>query len=134
MLAGLSFQVFTLVLFIVLCAEYAYRVHTTTRPLESSHEGLRASKKFRGFLVALATATVLILIRSIYRVIEMAQGWEGELIKNQTLFFILEGVMVGLAVLVLNVFHPGQCFRDGFADRFGGGKTGGYDSEMSETK
>jgi len=47
----------------------------------------------------------------------MAQGWEGALIKDQTLFFVLEGVMVIAAVIVLNVFHPGWCFREAYADR-----------------
>jgi hypothetical protein len=57
-------------------------------------------------------------------VIEMAQGWHGQLSKNQTLFFILEGVMVGLAVLVLNAFHPGWCFSIGYAERNNGGEKG----------
>lgn len=33
------------------------------------------------------------------------------MIKNQGLFIGLEGVMVIVACLVLNVFHPGVCFR-----------------------
>ncbi|RPA97967.1 RTA1-domain-containing protein [Choiromyces venosus 120613-1] len=117
MLAGLGFQVFTLVLFICLCAEYAYRVKTSTQEFDATHAKLRASRKFRAFLIALSLSTILILIRSIYRVIEMAQGWSGALIKNQTLFFVLEGIMVILAVLVLNVFHPGFCFREAYAKR-----------------
>jgi hypothetical protein len=114
MLVGLAFQVFTLALFILLCAEYAFRVTRTLDTLNPIHAKLRASKKFRGFLCALASSTVFILIRSIFRVIELAQGWSGELMGNQTLFFVLEGVMVTLAVLVLNVFHPGWCFREGY--------------------
>jgi hypothetical protein len=117
MLAGLGFQVFTLVLFMLLCAEYAYRVKNTTQSFDVTHAKLRSSKKFRGFLAALSLATILIFIRSIYRVIEMAQGWDGELTKNETLFFVLEGVMVVIAVLVLNVFHPGWCFREAYSDR-----------------
>ncbi|KAG0136693.1 RTA1 like protein-domain-containing protein [Tuber indicum] len=113
MLAGLGFQVFTLVLFMLLCAEYAYRVKNTTQSFDVTHAKLRSSKKFRGFLAALSLATILIFIRSIYRVIEMAQGWDGELTKNETLFFVLEGVMVVIAVLVLNGGILGQVgFRE----------------------
>lgn len=115
MLAGLSFQVFTLSLFIILCAEYAYRVVRSQNELNETHAKLRASKKFRAFLGALTLSTICIMIRSVYRVIEMAQGFEGSLIKNETLFFILEGVMVTLAVLVFNLLHPGWCFRESYA-------------------
>lgn len=114
MLAGLSFQVFTLAMFMLLTAEYALRVTRNKDALNSTHAKLRASKKFRGFLCALALSTVLIMIRSIYRVIELAQGWNGQLIGDQTLFFVLEGIMVILAVLILNVFHPGWTFREGY--------------------
>lgn len=33
---------------------------------------------------------------------------------DETLFFILEGVMVVCAVGALNVFHPGWCFGEGY--------------------
>jgi len=129
MLAGLGFQVFTLVLFMLLCAEYAYRVKTTTQNFDTTHAKLRSSRKFRAFLIALSLSTILILIRSIYRVVEMAQGWEGDLIKDQTLFFVLEGVMVIAAVIVLNVFHPGWCFREAYADRLEAEKSQDFASE-----
>lgn len=59
----------------------------------------------------------------------MAEGWDGALIKNQTLFFVLEGVMVIIAVLVLNAFHPGWCFREAYADRLEAEKNQDYASE-----
>lgn len=95
MLVGLSFQVVTLVLFMLLCAEYGWRVVQRLRSgvqLDPTHAKLRQSKRFKAFLCALAISTTCILIRSIFRVVEMAQGWEGQLAADETLFFILEGV------------------------------------------
>jgi len=117
MLVGLSFQVVTLILFMLLCAEYGWRVVQRLRSgaqLDPTHAKLRQSKRFKAFLCALAISTTCILIRSIFRVVEMAQGWEGQLAADQTLFFILEGVMVAVAVGILNVFHPGYCFADAY--------------------
>lgn len=71
---------------------------------------LRGSTAFKGFLAALALATICIFWRSVYRVAELAQGWDGALIKKQNLFIAFEGVMVIVAVLALNVFHPAICF------------------------
>lgn len=117
MVAGLAFQVFTIALFMFLCAEYAYRVATSGRKLDPIYEHLRGSWKFKGFLVMIGFATVCIQIRSIYRLIELSQGWKGKLIRNETYFFVLEGIMVILAVLSMNLFHPGDCLKDAYNAR-----------------
>jgi hypothetical protein len=118
MVAGLALQVATLLVFMALCADFAVRTMYTARTnpgaSDPRHATLRASRKFRGFLVALCVATVCIFIRSVYRVGELAEGWQGALIRRQDLFIALEGVMVIVAVLALNAFHPGWCFREGY--------------------
>ena len=119
MVAGLAFQVFTLLIFMILCADFAIKTLRRMRTmgeqaLDPTHAKLRQSWSFKTFLAALALATVCIFIRSVYRVAELSEGWEGALIKNQNLFIGLEGVMVVIAVLALNAFHPGLCFREGY--------------------
>lgn len=120
MVAGLAFQVLTLAVFICLCADFAIKTVRRMQAmgdaaLDPAHAKMRGSIVFRSFLLALSFATLCIFIRSIYRVAELAEGWEGALIKNQNLFIGLEGVMVIAAVLALNVFHPGFCFHSGDA-------------------
>ncbi|KAL9586860.1 MAG: hypothetical protein Q9212_000604 [Teloschistes hypoglaucus] len=119
MVTGLAFQVFTLLVFMILCTDFAVRTFKRMNrmgegALDPTHKSLRGSMKFRLFLVVLALSTICIFIRSVFRVVELGEGWNGALIKNQTLFIILEGVMVIIAVLVLNLFHPGLCFREGY--------------------
>lgn len=87
--------------------------------LDPKFPALRTSMKFRGFLAALTIATICIFVRSVYRVAELSEGWTGYLIKQQGLFIGLEGVMVLVAVIVLNIFHPAFCFMDG-VDGLGG--------------
>lgn len=64
---------------------------------------------------ALATSTLFIFVRCIYRTTEMAQGFEGPLSKNQITFMIFESVLIVLAGGVLLVFHPG--FSEDFAKK-----------------
>ena len=129
MLAGVAFQVFTLSLFISMCAEFAFRVWRAREDhLDARFAVVRRSSRFKVFLALLAASTVFILIRSIFRLIEMAQGWSGALAQNQTLFFVLEGVMVLLAVMVLNVWHPGMAMREAYHDAKAGKEVG--DVEM----
>jgi RTA1 like protein len=89
MVAGLSFQVASMSFFIILALEYAWRV----RRFEKDTPRLPVSKtKLALFVGFFSLAVICIFIRCIYRVIELSEGWEGELIKNETIFIVLEGV------------------------------------------
>lgn len=59
---------------------------------------------------ALWIATILILVRSIYRVIELQGGFKGAVASNEAAFMIFEGPMIILAVFFLTIFHPGPAF------------------------
>ena len=122
MVAGLAFQVVTLLMFQLLCLDFLIKTVRRMRTmgdaaLDPKHAALRGSAKFRAFLVALALATFCIFIRSIYRVAELSEGWTGALIRNQHLFVGFEGAMVVVAVLILNALHPGYCFREGYVQK-----------------
>lgn len=118
MIAGLSVQVFTLLVFILLALDFAIRTKRrvsqlgTTGALDPRHVKLRESWVFKGFLVALSFSTLCIFTRCVYRVAELSEGWDGHLIKTQKYFIGLEGVVVVLAALALNIFHPGFCFQE----------------------
>ena len=58
----------------------------------------------------LAVSTVLIFIRSIYRVVELQGGFSGKIANNQASFMILEGPMILIAVIALTSYHPGRVF------------------------
>jgi len=52
-------------------------------------------------------SVVLIVIRSIYRTIELLQGWTGYLITTERYFIVLDGAMMVGAVGVFNIARPG---------------------------
>lgn len=119
MIAGLSFQVLTLLLFILATADFALRVRRRSRSLgaaaldqSAAAVATRRSMRFRGLLAALALATVCIFWRSVYRVAELSGGWDGPLMGDQGMFIGFEGVLIVVACLGLNVFHPSFCFRE----------------------
>ncbi len=125
LIAGLAFQVATMLAFIILAVDFAFRTWRRTarlgsdQALDPKHAVLRSSWKFKGFLVALSLSTLFIFIRSVYRVAELSEGWDGELIRTQSYFIVLESITVVLAVLVLNAFNPAVCFREGYEGRSG---------------
>jgi len=120
MLAGLAMQVFTLLIFMILAMDFALttwrriRAMGKTEALDPRHAKLRNSFKFKAFIFALTFATLCIFTRSVYRVAELSEGWEGHLIKTQKYFIGLEGAIVAAGVLALNAFHPGFCFGEAY--------------------
>jgi hypothetical protein len=126
MIAGLAFQVFTLLAFMILSAEFAWRTLSRYRKLGSSAldqdattRRIRGSWMFKGFIAALILSTVCIFWRSVFRVAELSRGWDGPIMKRQDLFIGFEGVMVVVACVVLNFFHPALCFKE-MLDNAGG--------------
>jgi hypothetical protein len=127
-LAGLAFQVFTLVAFAALCFDYFFR----SRAVWMS---VRWPRAFLVFCTFLAAATVLITIRCCYRVYELSEGYSrtSDALRDQPLFIGLESVwvfipteppahdheadiflrMVILAAYCLVVAHPGFVFKTG---------------------
>jgi hypothetical protein len=60
--------------------------------------------------VGLTVATLAIFVRSIFRVAELREGFNGPLANDEVTFMILEGAMMVIATLCLTVLHPGYCF------------------------
>ncbi|KAG9050034.1 hypothetical protein FS837_008014 [Tulasnella sp. UAMH 9824] len=67
----------------------------------------RVTRNIGLMLLGLVIATVFIYVRSIYRTIELLDGWNGPIITNETLFNVLDGMQILLAMVTLNVLHPG---------------------------
>ncbi|KAG0650416.1 Efflux pump himE [Hyphodiscus hymeniophilus] len=121
MVGGLAFQVISLLLFIVLAVEYASKVRRDRRrgklnESENMASNGKSEPAFKRFLFALSLATIFILIRSCFRVAELAKGFSSKLANQEVPFMILEGAMIVLATLLLTAFHPGPAFGTNWTD------------------
>jgi len=119
MIGGLSFQAVTLLVFLVLSADFAIRTIKRVKQHgdQAMNEDLlsrrmRRSKKFQAMLFSLAASAILIFMRSIYRVAELAEGWKGHLMTNERFVIWLEAIPVAIAGLFLCIFHPCNCMND----------------------
>lgn len=84
-LCGLALQVFTLLVFLLVSSDYLIRFRRSAqRPIVKPHLKL--------FLAFLAAAIILILIRCIYRIGELSEGYSGALFHNEPVFYGLESV------------------------------------------
>ncbi|CCM06794.1 uncharacterized protein FIBRA_09094 [Fibroporia radiculosa] len=109
MLGGIAFQMFSITVYMLLAMEFVSRfLHD--RPVRIAAEGPRTGldTKARLMFAGLALSSLCIYVRSVYRTIELADGWTGYIIETQRYFDWLDGGMVALAMFAINVFHPGR--------------------------
>ncbi|KAG8911307.1 hypothetical protein FRC00_006733 [Tulasnella sp. 408] len=139
MVAGIIIQMAAITIYCIVQGDYLWRV-ITDRPVrrrsnpsggvtpQSDVEGAsntvtlekqavsgraRLTPNIKSMLLGLVIATVFIYIRSIYRTIELLDGWDGAVYVNQKLFNSLDGMPIFVAMFVLNVFHPGRFIATG---------------------
>lgn len=121
MVGGVIVQMAVMVLYSILLAEIVYRFlakrpvkpfrFRKTQPpshINDSDLAPGSIRKGKILIAAMVFSTVLIFIRSVYRTIELLDGWDGPIISNEALFVGLDALMVFLAVAVFNVVHPGN--------------------------
>ncbi|KAF7537719.1 hypothetical protein G7Z17_g12794 [Cylindrodendrum hubeiense] len=100
-LAGLIFQVITLVVFAALFADYVFKASRSP----SYH---RLNKGMMIFLGLLFASTIIILTRCTYRIVELGKGYFSAIFRDEGLFIGLESVPMCIAVVLLNAGHPGM--------------------------
>ncbi|KAG5989357.1 hypothetical protein E4U43_004520 [Claviceps pusilla] len=120
-MAGLALQVIVLTAFAACFADYMIRY-------VRSDGARKFDWRLRSFFGGLVTATLLILARCAYRVAELKDGYDGDLIHEEAPFIVLEGVLIVLAAVALCFGHPGLVFGweeavkgSGFWSEEGGG-------------
>lgn len=110
LVAGLAFQVASLFAFLVFCSVFLWKAWRNKNRLSPEFAELYSSSRFKIFLAALALATICIFTRSVFRSVELSEGFSGHLANNEVSFMVLDGVMVLVACICLTALHPGMSF------------------------
>ncbi|GME70150.1 hypothetical protein B5S31_g4718 [[Candida] boidinii] len=116
MVAGLAIQVFSMTVFLFFWFDFLYSLRTARKHgserevFEERYYEIRHNKLFVPFLYFYTAATFFVYIRSAYRVAELSEGWTGYLITNEVYVFVLDGMMIALATVLLTIIHPGIAF------------------------
>jgi hypothetical protein len=100
MVAGVIFQLASITVFVFCATKFLRRVKKMG-VLQT------ASLSFITLMGAMVVSVLCIYVRSIYRTIELLQGWRGYLITHELYFTVLDGVMMVVAGAVFNIFNPG---------------------------
>ncbi|GMG26162.1 unnamed protein product [Ambrosiozyma monospora] len=112
MVVGLAFQVAAMSLFQYFWYDFLYHCYREYKLNHGSgfnpdYQHVRDGKYFIHFLVVICVAVLLVFIRSIYRLIELIEGFTGTLASVEIYFMLLEALMIVVAVTLLTIAYPG---------------------------
>ncbi|KAI0164311.1 RTA1 like protein-domain-containing protein [Hypoxylon sp. FL1284] len=105
---GIAIQLVALAIFIGHAMLLAITIRVRIHRLETKFDWIYNSVSFKAFLLAFSFATILLTIRTAFRIIAIAEGYESSIAQSETLLLVLDGLMVLLAILALLVFFPGR--------------------------
>ncbi|KAL2813838.1 RTA1 like protein-domain-containing protein [Aspergillus granulosus] len=121
MIAGLAFQVAALTLFIYLGSEFAIRLRRRGTKRTGSTDcdnrkddnfiTIRQKRRWKVWIFTIALSTLLVYIRSIFRVVELNGGYDSELANDEAAFMVLEGAMISIMCICMTVLHPGVALQ-----------------------
>ncbi|MCJ1471062.1 hypothetical protein MMC07_009710, partial [Pseudocyphellaria aurata] len=64
------------------------------------------NQKLRMIIILLYASSALILIRNVYRVVEVFQGYTGYLQNHEAFFYVFDGTLMLINSIMLNLYHP----------------------------
>ncbi|GMG21913.1 unnamed protein product [Ambrosiozyma monospora] len=107
MLAGLSLQAFTILIFILTIITFFARVNSKRDDIDEQYQDIRKSTMFRCVLYSMFISVVLLYIRCFYRLAVIAGPWGNSAMKNEVLFLVLDSGCCTVVGILLTVFFPG---------------------------
>ncbi|CAZ86570.1 unnamed protein product [Tuber melanosporum] len=99
-LGGLFVQILFFSLFMIATVVFHLRIRKD--PTQASQMGTA----WRTLLMALYIASLSILVRSLFRIVEYIQGREGYLMSNEVWLYIFDAVLMLSVTVLFNVVHP----------------------------
>ncbi|KAF9647550.1 RTA1-domain-containing protein [Thelephora ganbajun] len=117
MLGGIVFQMLAITIYMGLAVEFVYRFWSN-KPFKGRDDVPPSGRytldhSIKLMLVGSTLSSLMIYVRSVYRTIELVDGWGGRIIKNELYFDVMDGAMIVASMYCLNIFHPGRLLGPG---------------------
>lgn len=102
-IGGLCIQIAFFGFFMVTAATFDLRLRRSPTPQSEC-----TKTPWRKHLGVLYFASVLIMVRSLFRVIEYVQGNSGYIMKHEAFLYIFDALLMFCLMAVFNVIHPSK--------------------------
>lgn len=102
-LVGLAIQIIFFSFFFVVTIAFHRRIRQDPTPASTE-----TRVPWITHIYVLYAVSALILVRSIFRVIEYAMGKDGVLVSNEVYIYIFDALLIFICVVTFNVWHPSR--------------------------
>jgi RTA1 like protein len=109
---GLVLQVIFFGFFLVVAGIFHYRIS-----LIPTSTSLSSPVPWKKHLMVLYIASTLILIRSLFRIVEYIMGNDGPLLRSEVYLYVFDGTLMFLMMVVFAMWHPSQIIAGRTKDR-----------------
>ncbi|KAK0240529.1 RTA1 like protein-domain-containing protein [Armillaria nabsnona] len=103
-IVGLVAQIIWFGGFVFVAGVFHYRMRNVPTITEKTN--------WRRFMFVLYAASNMILVRSVFRVIEFAQGNDGYFVRTEKWIYMFDALLMAQVIILFNVFHPSSYLRD----------------------
>lgn len=107
--AGLFFQIVLFGFFVIVSFIFHRRINKNPTTTSLELEKLPMRQNWRYLLYTLYVSSALILIRSLFRAIEFIEGNDGYLMRSEGWLYGFDSVLMWIAVIIFNMWHPSGC-------------------------
>ncbi|KAJ5203147.1 hypothetical protein N7449_005226 [Penicillium cf. viridicatum] len=108
-IGGLCVQLVFFTFFVLTAVIFHVRIRSgpTQQTIEARQDhSLCIIRSWESVLWGLYISSILILIRSVFRLIEYAQGNDGYLISHEAFMYVFDATLMFFAMVAMNVLHP----------------------------
>lgn len=127
-LAGLLIQILIFGFFIIVTLVFHLRLRRAM-PTSRSHNPQLVP--WRKSLYILYITSALIMIRSIVRVAEFVQGFEGTILRHEVYLYVFDAVPMATVMVVFNIWYPSSFSMQARAKAMLGSESASSNVELS---
>jgi tellurite resistance protein TehA-like permease len=100
-MVGLALQIVIFGLFVIAGAIFHFRIRKSPTPKSKN-------LPYQKHMFSLYFVSILIFIRSIVRLVEYAQGWDGYILSHEWYLYIFDALLMFTAMVVMAYIHPSE--------------------------
>ncbi|CAI7609378.1 unnamed protein product [Penicillium palitans] len=117
-IGGLVVQLLFFGFFVIVTTVFHFRIsRQPTSKSQSDRDQTRSDgwrqRNWFTILVGLYIASFLILVRSVFRLVEYKEGYNGYTMTHEVFMYIFDGLLMLIAMVVMNVCHPAEVIGNG---------------------
>ncbi|KAI1353518.1 RTA1 like protein-domain-containing protein [Xylaria sp. FL0043] len=114
--AGLAVQLVALLVFVLHGILFAITLRTRQHELDPKFAFVYTSTPYKSFIAAFTFTTFLISLRTGYRTVQVAEGFQSSIAQSEMLFLVLDGAVMLMASILLLIYFPARVLGQSWLD------------------